>query len=104
MDKEWVIQSLMYEHNCLPENSELEALTEEIYKPHSPEREIELDSRIYEIRKILAEQIYEKTFSSIMDKGSVAYTLNYGDHTNLGSHLDHGDVFQNIPHVRINEH
>lgn len=37
-------------------------------------------------------------------EGHVALEFEYEDHTAMGSALEHGDVFRNVPHVTISKH
>jgi hypothetical protein len=109
MDGEWVQQELAsaggeYGQENPERRAERKALYKEECQDITPERKQEIADRLYDLDQEAAAQVYQATMAATMAGGAVAYRFSYGDHTKLGGHLDHGDVFKNLPHVRINEH
>lgn len=37
-------------------------------------------------------------------KMPVYYVIEYGDHSDFGCLMEHGDIFANVPHIRISHH
>lgn len=106
MDGDWVLQDLSERADEIEhKNKEMSDLWNKCWdKDLSEEKHQEIDDLMYELKQKIGKKIYKKIFAKAMDAGAVAYQFKYEDHSSLGGHLDHGDVFKNLPHIRICEH
>lgn len=62
---------------------------------------------IQAIENEMAEKLaieFERSAWMQYGKMPVYYVIEYGDHSDFGCLMEHGNIFENVPHIRISHH
>lgn len=74
--------------------------SKKIMTPAEQEKYHIRQNKIWDIRSKFS---YDKC-KYILEKGTFIFTVTYGDDTTEGRQMEYGDIFENVPHIKINGH